>query len=101
MIENPPGTVIGSISDENIVSIETINPHQPYHIIGHIDTLEYLWSYHAATQSATFTCLEALHSGLGLGHHARKGYLILSGQTIVLHPQSITILNQTVNIHEV
>ena len=29
----------------------------------------------------------AMHSGLGPGHHARKGFLILSGQTIVLHPK--------------
>ena len=27
------------------------------------------------------------HSGLGPGHHARKGFLILSGQTIMLHPK--------------
>ena len=28
-----------------------------------------------------------LHSGLGPGHHVRKGFLILSGQIIVLYPR--------------
>ena len=39
---------------------------------------------HYSPYLQTFT---VLHSGLGPGHHARKGFLILSGQTIVLHPK--------------